>query len=174
MSPKRLAACSLEAQRGRIHEHKAELAEEVAPALEQRLFDQILHAARCQIAVCGRCDLLTQPGHRPVEVVQRQAICAGDGVVRHPVRAGAVRAGDHEPVKHRNEHRPFHLETEAAPGNKLRHHRPAPALLPKPCEQQRCADAAHLEARIPLLNGAEHKRALGEAADGGDQPVQCA
>ena len=172
MSPQRLAARAFEAQRGRVHEHKPELAEEVAPALEQRLLDQILHAARRQVALCGRLDLLAEPGHRPVEAVKRKTVCTRDGVVRHPVHTGAVRARDHEAVKHRNEHRPFHLEAEAAPANKLGHHRPAAALLPQTPEQQRRADTAHLEARIPLLDGAQHQGALGETAERGDQPVQ--
>ena len=58
MGPQRLAACPIEAQRGRVHEQKAELAEQVAPALEQRLLDQILHTARRKSAVVGGLDLL--------------------------------------------------------------------------------------------------------------------
>ena len=172
MGAQRLAAGPLEAQRGRVHEDQAELAEQVAPALEQRLLDQILHAARRQIAVAGGLDILPQPSHRPIEAAKRQTLGAGDGVVRHPVCAGPVRARDHEAVQHRDEHRPLHVEAEAPPGNKLGHHRPAAALLPQPSEQQRRADAAHLEARIPLLDGAQHQGALGETTDGGDQPDQ--
>ena len=166
--PQRLAARPFEAQRGRVHEHKAKLAEQVAPAREQRLLDQILLAARRKIAVCGRLDLLPQPSHRPVEVVKRQTLGTRDGVVRHPVRTRAVRARDHEAVKHRREHHPFRIEPEAPPGQTLRHHRSAPAFLPQPSEQKRRADPAHFEARIPLLDGAQHQGALGKAVDRGD------
>ena len=154
MGSQRLAPSPLEAQRGRVHEHKPELAEEIPPALEQRLLDRILHAARRKSAVCRRLGLLTEPGHRPIEMVQAQIVDPRDGVVDRPLLARAVRARDHEPVKHRNKHRPFHLEAEAAPGNKRGHHSPAAALLPQPTERQRRADPAHLKARIALLDGA--------------------
>ena len=165
----RLAAGALEAQRGRVHEHHAEIAEEIAPALEQRLLDHILDAAWRQIA---RLDLLAQPGHGPVEAVKRQPLGAGDGVIRHPVCAGPVRARDHETVQHRDEHRELDIEAEAAPGQQVGHDRPAPGLPPEPSEQQRRADPAHLEARVALLDGAQNQGALGETTDRGDQPVQ--
>ena len=42
----RLAARSLEIEAGRVHEHEVELAEQIAPAREQLLFDDVLQAAR--------------------------------------------------------------------------------------------------------------------------------
>ena len=43
-----LAAGALEAERGGVHEHDGELAEQVAPAREQRLLDLVLDAARAK------------------------------------------------------------------------------------------------------------------------------
>ena len=95
-------------------------------------------------------------------------------VAAHPMGAGPVRARDHEAVKHGDEDRPLDLDAEAAPGNKRGHGSPAAGLLPHPAEQQKRADAAHLEARIALLDGTRHQGAFGDATDGGDQPVRSA
>jgi len=43
--PEALAAFAVERQAGRIHEHDAEIGEQIAPPLEQLFFDQVLHAA---------------------------------------------------------------------------------------------------------------------------------
>jgi hypothetical protein len=64
----------------------------------------------------GRGQFLPQPSHGPVEVVQRQALGAGDGVVGQPSLAGPVGAGGHEAVEDRGEDRPLHRELEGALG----------------------------------------------------------
>ena len=65
----RLAARSLEIEAGRVHEHEVELAEQIAPAREQLLFDDVLQAARrkeCGAVLLIFAQLFAQPGHRPI------------------------------------------------------------------------------------------------------------
>jgi len=143
--PERGAAGTFEGERGRVHEHDAEIGEEVAPSGEQRLLQAVLDAARCEgrgVGLPGLGQLLPEPGHGAVEMVQRQAIRARDGVVLHPMDAGAVRARGHQPVQHRHEQGPLDVELEATPGEVRLHDRGAAGLLPQPPEQDRRADAA--------------------------------
>ena len=62
-----------ERQRRRVHEDDAELAEQIAPVLDQMLLDQVLHAARRERRGAGLLrlgQLLAEPSHGAVEVVQ--------------------------------------------------------------------------------------------------------
>src|SRR5499427_10522905 len=95
VAAERLPARALEVQTGRIHEHQVEASEQVAPMREQTLLDYILEAARRErrstvLLLCRQ--LLTKPGHRPIEMVQIERFDVGDGIVftpaiRRPVRA---------------------------------------------------------------------------------------
>ena len=62
-----------------------EIAEQVAPAREQRLLDQVLDGAGCERGGVPPApsprQLLAEPGHGAVEVVQVELLGAGDGVV---------------------------------------------------------------------------------------------
>ena len=74
----RLAALAGERQRRGVHEHNGQLTEQVAAPLEQPLFDDVLDAAGCKLAVGDGSRLLAQPCHRPVKVMQLQAVGTGD------------------------------------------------------------------------------------------------
>jgi hypothetical protein len=63
-----------------------------AAAVEQFLLDQVLDAARRQRPDRLLLQFLAQPGHGPIEVMQLQALRAGDVVILHPRRTVAVRA----------------------------------------------------------------------------------
>src|SRR5215469_17197244 len=99
VSPQALAAGAVERQTGRVHEDQRKIAEQIPAALEQALLDQILDAARRQRIGADRGDLLAQPGHRPVKVMQLQLLDPGDLVVRHPSLAAAIRARYKQPVQ---------------------------------------------------------------------------
>jgi hypothetical protein len=86
--------------------------------------------------------LLPEPGHGAVEVVQRQVVHTRDGVVPDPLVAGPVGAGDEEAVQDGGEDGALDIELEAAAGEQHLDHRPAAGLLPQPAKQQRAADAA--------------------------------
>jgi hypothetical protein len=70
MLAERLPALAFEIQAGRVHEHKVEPAEQIAPMGEQLLLDQILHATRrerrCRILLIGG-EGLAEPGHRTID-----------------------------------------------------------------------------------------------------------
>ena len=77
VTAKRLAALPLEGQAGGIHEHHAELGKQLAPAGEQRLFDEVFAAARHQSAglrLIG--ERLAEPGH--AEMMQLELLGAVD------------------------------------------------------------------------------------------------
>ena len=67
----RLPALPFEIQGGRVHEHNGEIAQQIAPPLEQPLLHQILDAARSKRAVglFGGRQLLAEPSHGAVDTV---------------------------------------------------------------------------------------------------------
>ena len=141
----RLPAAAMEAERGGVHEHHRQLAEQVAPAGEQLLLDLVLDAAGREgggAGLLGVGQFLAKPGHRPIEVVQRKALRTWDLVVLHPALAGAIRARDHDPVQHGDEDRALDVELEAAAGETVVEHIGDTDALPQAPEQQRRADAA--------------------------------
>ncbi len=82
-----------ERQRGRPHEHDREFAEQLAPPLEQALLDEVLDRARGKGPRAGLLigrELLAQPGHGAIEVMEGQPVHAGEVIVGHPLLAGPV------------------------------------------------------------------------------------
>src|SRR4051812_9661197 len=175
-----LAAVAGEGQRGGVEEHQAEVAEQVAPAGEQGLLDLVLDGAgRERGGVPLRLlagQLLAEPSHRPVEVVQVEFVSTGDGVVGQPLLAGAVGARDHDPVQDGGEDRPLDRKGEGAAGEQLLDHRPAAGLLPQPAEDQGCADPACLQPRLVLgvAEGGEQQGLLAEPGAGGEESGEAA
>src|SRR5450830_1101712 len=80
MLPERLAALAVERQAGRVHEHGREIGEQVTPAIEQLLLDDVLDAARRQSPLRLLFHLFTEPRHRPIEMVEVETIDAGNVV----------------------------------------------------------------------------------------------
>ena len=106
-------------------------------------------------------------------MVQSQSLRPGDVVVGQPLLAGAVRAGNHDPVQHGGENRPLDRDLEAAPAEQVLDHRPATGLLPQPPEQQRRADAPAGElVGIARLELRQHDGAFGVAGHRGGQALE--
>ena len=121
------------------------------------------------------CQLLAQPGHGAVELVQGETVDAGDGVVGQPLLAGPVRARDHEPVQHGREHRALDRELEAAPGEQVLDDGAAAGLLPQAPEQQGCSDARARELiRVAGRELGQDHGALGVAGDRTGQALELA
>ena len=141
----RLAAGALEVQAGGVHEHQVEPREQIAPMREQPLLHHVLQAARCErraaVLLLLR-QLLAQPRHRPIEMMQIEPLDADDGVILAPAIGGAVGAAHEQPVQHGEEHRALQRKAVLAFARQLRDHRPAAGLLPQPFEHQRRPDAA--------------------------------
>jgi hypothetical protein len=85
--PEMLPALALEVHTGHVKERQREIGEEIAALVEQGF----LH----------RCLGLAQPAHSAVEVVQLQAISAGEVDVPSPALSRPVRARLEEAVQHR-------------------------------------------------------------------------
>ena len=162
----------------RVHEDDAELAEQIAPLRDHSLLDQVLHATwreRRGAGLLGLGQLLAEPGHGAVEVVQSKAIARRDGVVGQPLLAGAIGAGSHKPVQGGGEHRPLDRELEGTPNQQLVEHRLDASVLPQPAEQQGRADTpADQPVRIAVPELRQHHRPLGEPGHRGRQAVELA
>ncbi len=77
-----LAAFALEVDRGGVEEHQLEVGEQVAAVGEQVLLDAVLGAAGgegrlARLLVVGQ--LLAEPGHGPVQVVELQGVTPSIG-----------------------------------------------------------------------------------------------
>src|ERR671910_3851673 len=101
VSSQRVAALALKGERGGVHEHDGEIGEQIPLAGKQRLLALVLDRARREgrgviLALFGQ--LLPEPGHGTVEVMEGQASGARDGIVLHPRCAVAVRARDEQAV----------------------------------------------------------------------------
>ena len=115
-----------------VHEHHGELAEQVASAGKQPFLDQVLDAARGQRArgLLRLRQLLSQPSHGAIQMMELQIVDAIDAVIVTPMLAGTVGARHHQAMQHSQEHRALDCELEAAFGQQAIHHGSAPALLP--------------------------------------------
>ena len=113
----RLAARSLEIEAGRVHEHEVELAEQIAPAREQLLFDDVLQAARrkeCGAVLLIFAQLFAQPGHRPIKVMQVDIRGAIDGVILAPAVRRPIGAASKQAMQNGEKHRAFEREAVLA------------------------------------------------------------
>ena len=126
------AARALEIQGGGVHEHHRQIGEEIAPAREQPLLDEILDAARNQrpVGLLRRRQFLAEPSHGAVEVMELQPRDAVDAVVVAPLLAGAVGAGHHQPMQDGQEDGALDGKLEAAIGEQLLEDRLAPGVAP--------------------------------------------
>ena len=107
-------ALAVKRERGGVQEDQRQVGEEVAPPLEQLLFDLVLHAARRDPLRAGRLDLLAEPRHRSIKVMERQPLGPGDQVILHPGGAVPVRAGHKEAMKGGGEHGALDRKLEPA------------------------------------------------------------
>ena len=100
-----------------VHEHDVERGEQIAPAGEQLLLQNVLHAARRKrrraVLLVFR-QLLAQPRHRAIKMMQLDPADAVDAVVLAPAVGGAVRAATDETVQHGQERRAPQREVMAA------------------------------------------------------------
>jgi hypothetical protein len=143
-----LPAIALERDRRRVEEDELEVGEEVPAVGEDPLLDPVLGASGCErrlvlLLVLGQ--LLAQPGHSPVEVMQLQAVAALDLVVGLPLVGSPVAAGGEEAMERGEEDGPLDVELEVAPVQELLDDVLASGLLPEPLEDQGGSDAAGVD-----------------------------
>src|SRR5215207_312890 len=112
-----LTTFALEVDRRGVEEDQLQIAEEVPAVVEDPLLDPVLEAAGCErrlarLLVVGQ--LLTEPGHGPVEVMELQGVTPLDLVVLLPLVGGPVAARGEEAMQDGQEDRPLDIEFEAA------------------------------------------------------------
>ena len=91
-------------------------------------------------STCSLGQLVAQPGHRPVEVMERQFVAPLDLVVIPPLLGGAVAAGVEEAVEDGEEDGPLEGELEPPALQELTDDVPAAGGLQEPVEDQGRAD----------------------------------
>ena len=103
-----LPASSLEINGGRIKEHQAHFAKEIALALKEGFFDHILGATRA--AQHPLADLFSQPRHGPVEMLEGQVLGSWNSITLSPALGGPVAARSEKSVQHGEVNGPLHLK----------------------------------------------------------------
>ena len=174
--PQRLAARALEIEAGGVHEHDVERGQEVAPAGEQLLLQDVLHAARRKrrrgvLLVFGQ--LLAQPRHGAIEMMQLDLVDAVDAIILAPAVGGTVGAAADEAVEHGQERRALQRELMVARLRQAFDHAAAAGLLPHPLEGERRTDAPRGDRRrLAAVERIEHDRLLGKARPRAQQALQ--
>src|SRR4051812_45906185 len=113
--------------------------------------------------------------HGAIEMMQLQGFDALDAVILAPLLAGAVGAGDHQPVQDSEEDGALDGKPEAAAAEQLMQHRAASGVAPQAFEQQRRADAPAGElGSSALIEGGEQQGTLRQASGGARQPIEIA
>jgi hypothetical protein len=125
-----------------------------------------------RLAAAIGADLLAQPGHCLVGMVERQFLNAGDFKGLLPCTGMTVRTGDHQAVQHRQVDGAFNVEAEAAPGQMLAQHRLAAGLSPQMAEHQIGADTVAAQFRQFADLRRQHDGTAGMPCGGGDQAVK--
>jgi len=104
-------------------------------------------------------------------MVEHQVIRAGAFERLLPHVGMAIRAGDHQPVRHRQIDRAF--DVEAPPGQMPAQHSLAAGLSPEVTEHQIRADTAAADLRqLATIEAGQHDGAAGVPGGGGDQAVE--
>ena len=171
-----LAAGTLEVMAGGVHEHQAEVAEQVTPAGEQGLLDHVLGAApaRARLPLVASHPL-AQPGHGPVEMMKLKPLRTLDPIIVPPAIRRPIRAAAKQPVQYGQEHRPLHRKRKLALAGELLDHRPAPGLRPQPLEHKRRPDPPRARPlHASLAQGVQNHRPVGKTRPGTQAPLQLA
>ena len=177
-SPERLPAGALEAKRRGVHEHDESSLNRSRRRANSRssirsLTQRGANGAASACPASGNSS--PEPGHGAVEVVQRQAVDAGDRVVGQPLLAGAVGAGHHQPVQDGGEDRPLDAGTRSrAPASSS----PITAAQPVSSHSRPNSSGAPMrrQARPSGLpsRSRKHEGSIGEAGHRGGETLELA
>ena len=135
----RLAARSLEIEAGRVHEHEVERAEQIAPAREQLLLDDVLQAAWREergAVLLIFAEFLAQPSHRPIKVMQVEIRGAIDGINLAPAVRRPIGAAGKQAMQNGEKHRAFEREAVLAGTGEVFNHLAAAGLFPQSLEDK--------------------------------------
>ena len=148
--PEALPTSSLEVHGGCVKEDQPDFAEQIAPPIKERLFHQILRAAGS--SQDSLSNLLTEPRHGPVEMLEVQLLCPGNAIVLLPRFGGPIAARGKKPVEHRQIKRPFQVKAVTPLGGQPANDLCDAHLLPQPPEDQLRPDL-HDGHRLGLSGG---------------------
>ena len=117
--------------------------------------------------------LLAEPSHGAVEMMEIEPLDAVDAVIVTPVLAGTVGARHHQSMQDGQKDGALDRELETPSPKKLLDNGPAAGLAPQPIKQQRSADALAVEIRCaPIVKNGEHHGSLGETRSGAGEAIE--
>ena len=162
-----LATFPLEIEGGGVEEHQLQIGEEVPPVGEHFLLDPVLDAAggeRRLILLLAPGQLLAEPRHGPVQVMELQGLAPVDLIVGLPLVGRPVATGCEEAMEHRQEDGPLDVGLEPAPVEESLEDPLAPGLLPEALEDQGRSDAPGGDGgELALGVSGEEQDGLGQA-----------
>ena len=119
--------------------------------------------------------LLAQPSHCAVEVMEIEFPDAVEAVIVAPVLAGAVGARHDQPMQDRQKDGALDRELKTSSTQKLLDNGLAAGLAPQPIKQQRGADASAVETRCAtVLQKRDDHRALRQTRGGASETIEIA
>ena len=165
----RLAAVSLEIEAGRVHEHEVERAEQIAPAREQLLLDDVLQAARREqrgAVLLIFAQLFAQPSHRAVKVMQVETLDAIDGVILAPAIRRPIGTAGEQAMQNGEKHRAFERKAVLAGTGEVFDHLAAAGLFPQSLEDKGGPDPPRRICRDGLLGDGCRFRSIADSHSG--------
>ena len=170
------ASLSLEVDAGGVEEDQLEFSEQIEPVGEQPLLDQILGTSRsewCLVRLFRAGQLLTEPGHGPVEMVELQSLTSFNLIILLPLVGGAITARVEETMKNCEEDGPLDGELIVAALEELTDHMLTAGLLPEPLEDQSRTNAsAGVGREFPLSMVCQDQDRLGQAGTRDEQSLE--
>ena len=119
--------------------------------------------------------LVAQPGHGAIHVVQLQVVGTVDQVILFPALAGAVAARGAEAVQDRQKHGALNRELEMPYRQQIAEDLLASALLPESLENERWPNALRLNhGNLAVAVRGQEQDVLRETGTGGEQAVEVA
>jgi hypothetical protein len=160
------AASAFEPQAGGVEESHRQLAEQRLAVPVQGLFDGIRHHPAV-------ADLLAEPGHRLVGVIQSKVGSARNTEAMAPFAGMAIRAGHHQAMHHRQIDGPLDVEPEVTVRQQSAQDIATAEILPQAAEHQFGTDAEPLQlGQFSPVEARQHDRTAGMAGRRGDQRIQ--
>jgi hypothetical protein len=162
---------SLKIDGGRVKENTIQTAEKITLRQEKILFYYVLCATRSEgSAILLIFELLSQKGHRPVEMMQGQGVDAINHVIPVPPVTGPVRSGDEEPMQNRKENRSLHIETKLSLCQKAANDLADLKFFPKSLADQHGTDLLGFRPDV-ALSGQDQKNLFGKPGKGAHQAL---
>jgi hypothetical protein len=174
--PDGLSAIAFEVDRGGIEEDQIQAAEQIAAAGKHLFLHQVLGGANHERGgpfLFWLRQRFPQPGHGPIQLIQRHRVDAGDGIVLFPLLGGTVAARRYQPLQHGQERGSFDGELEVAIPQQAAQDLADATLLPQAFkDKSRTDDARTRDDGFAVGVSAQDRVLFREPAEGVEQAIE--